>query len=385
MKLSRFLGINNVLPGERLADTELAQATNVDIGNSGEIRRRQGYVQLTTGSFTDVWDAPGFSLAVRDGDLVAVPSGAVVRAGVGTSRMWFADLPDGRVVFSNGVHSGITDGVSAVAWGVPVPPAIGAITDVVGGLDAGDYQYQITYVRLADGRESGPAYSNPVPIASGGILLTGLPVLADHIINVYITGAGGDTAFFAGSTSTANFSYIGDNVGLTVPCRTEHMYPAPAGTIVSFWRGRSLVAAGSVLYASRAGQWELFDLARDFKQFGAPITMVQPVDTGIWVGTTEALAFLAGDEFDKLVYVQKDVGGVALGSGVTVPGEKIRVGQGFGDGTAAVCVAGGFVWACLNGGSLVPLTQARYRCDATELTAAFREVGGVPQYVATAR
>lgn len=392
MKFTNFTGINNVQPSERLGDGDLAQAVNVNIGLSGEISRRQGYTTLD-GATPVAWmhERKDCALVVSGQDLLAVSLDGSTKAvlltdaSLAAARTWFVDLPDGRTAFANGVLTGITDGVIVTGWGVPVPVSIGAATSVTGQLNPGSYQWQITYVRTADGLEGGAAFSNPVNLPDGGILLTGLPVLAGHRINVYLTGANGDKAFYAGTTITGSFSYLGKNDALTLPCHTEHLAPAPKGTICAAWRGRALLAEGNVLHASRPHQPELFDLKRDFKQFTAPITMIQPVDDGIWVGTEKELAFLAGTQFDALTFTPRDVGPVVLGSGVSAPGEYVAQGQGVGQGAAMLCIAGGRIVSGFNGGLLINVTRERYQTDVQEVCATFRITGGIPQYVAIPR
>lgn len=391
LTFKKFTGINNVLPSERLMPeprtgaTALATALNVDVGLDGELRRRSGYSEIFGTCHKNLWQANGFMLATVDGgDLVAIaPDGAhtSIYFSLGAARVWYCNLPDGRTTFSNGNICGITDGATYTSWGVPVPSSIGAMASTAGLLDSGDYQYQLTYVRLSDDLESGPAYSNPVPV-TGGISITGMPVLANHKINVYLTGANGDVAFFAGSTNSGEFAYAGPNDALVLPCRTEFLQPAPAGTVSAFWRGRVLTAVGSVLYASRTNQAELFDLRRDFKQFSAPITLVVPVDDGVYVGTEKELAFLSGAELDKMVYQRVANASVVLGSGVSVRGELVRYGDGPGQGSAMVCIADRVLVAGFNGGSVVRMTEGRYATDVTEVTAMFRLNDGVPQYVA---
>jgi len=392
LTFKEFNGINNVLPAERLIPaprtgiTPLATATNVDVGIDRELRRRSGYSEVLATCHKNLWQADGFMLATVDGgDLTAIAPNAartLIYPSLGIARVWYCNLPDGRTTFSNGLICGITDGATATAWGVPTPTALGALTDVAGALYPGDYQYQLTHVRLSDGIEGGPLYSNPIPVASGGIVLTGLPVIAGHKTNVYITGANGDAAFFAGSTVNGAFSYTDTNDKLVMPCRTEFLSPAPAGTVTALWRSRVLIAVGSVLYASRPNQWELFDFRSDFKQFTAPITLVQPVDGGVWVGTEKELAFLAGTEFDKLVYTPKIAGATVLGSGVEVRGELLAQGEGAGQGRAMVCIADRVLVSGFSDGDVVRITEGRYETAVTEVAATFRMVGRIPQYIA---
>lgn len=385
LTFEKFTGINNVQPPHRLSNAELTAATNVDIGLSGELRRRQGYSEVLDTCHKNLHQADGFMLATVDGgDLVAIaPNGARTNLyfSLGIARVWYCNLPDGRTTWSNGLICGITDGVTSTAWGVPIPQSIGAAASVAGQLSPGDYQYQLTYVRLADGLEGGPAYSDSLPV-TGGLSLTGLPVLAGHKINVYLTGANGDTAFLAGSTTDASFSFSGKNDALVLPCRTEFMQPAPAGTVTAFWRGRVLLAVGPVLYASRTNQVELFDMRRDFKQFTGRITLIQPVDGGVFVGTDKELAFLAGTEFDKLAFTQVVRGRTVLGSGAAVPGDLVQLGQGTGQGGAMVCIADGVLVAGFAGGNISRMTEGRYATAVAEVAATFRQVDGIPQYLA---
>lgn len=384
IKLEKFAGINNILPSHRLKDNELATANDVDIGMSGELRRRKGYVQSSNASHRYIHQSAGGLLAVKNGDLVksAGPAQLTLQASVGANRMWYVELPDGRTGFSNGLINGITDGVTTTPWGVPLPPTIGTLTSVVGELHPGDYQYAITYVRLVDGLEGGPSYSNPIPVPDGGILLTGLPVEAGYKINVYLSSVNGGQMYYAGNTLTGSFSYMSKNSGLTMPCRTEFLHPMPVGTLLTHWRGRTLVAQGDVLWASEVHRPELCDMRRSFKQFSSPITLIQPVDDGIWLGTETELAFLSGNEFENLRYELKVEGRVVLGSGVTVEGEQIKRGDGVGQGVAMVCIADGLIVAGFKGGELQRLTEGRYKSTATEVVATFRLLDMIPQYIA---
>ena len=387
LTFEKFSGINNVLPTHRLGADALAVCTDADIGLSSDLRRRAGYAEALATCHKNVHQATGFMLATVDGgDLVSMDAAGGTRTtllpSLGPGRVWYCNLPDGRTTFSNGLINGITDGATAKGWGVPVPDSLGALTPVAGELFPGDYQWQLTYVRLSDGLESGPIYSNPEPVPDGGVLLTGLPMLDGHKINVYLTGANGEHGYLAGSTFGGSFGYLGKNDALSLPCRTDHLRPAPAGTVTAFWRGRVLVAVGPVLYASKTNAWELFDFRRDFKQFSAPITLVQPVDGGVFVGTEKELAFLSGTEFDKLAYVQVLDGPAVLGSGVAVRGELVQRGQGTGQGAAMLCIAGRGIVAGFSDGGIARMTEGRYVTDVSEVAATFRMANGAPQYLA---
>lgn len=389
LKLKDWRGINNVSVPECMETQELVTALDVDVGVDLEIRRRGGFSQLSEVCHKNVHEGQGYALATRlGGELVAWVKGASpdtatsLHPSLGVARVWYCNLPDGRTAFSNGLIHGITDGQRALEWGVPVPQLLGASTQVAGKLPRGEYRYALTYTRLADGLEGGAVYSAPLTLEEGGLLLMGLPELDGHQINVYLTPPNSDHAYHAGVARGDSWSYLGEVDALTLPCRTAFLQPAPVGTVMAFWRGRLLVAVGNVLYASLHAEWELFDLQRDFKQFGAAITLIQPVDDGVYVGTEQGLVFLAGTEFDSLQYVPLLPEPVVLGSGVAVRGDMVALGDGRGNGAAMLCIVGGYVLAGFNSGSVNRLTHQRYHTAAREVAATFREVGGMPQYIA---
>ena len=392
LTFEKFSGINNVEPPERLNQepqtrkTPMTELTNVDVGHDGDLRRRAGYSELLGTCHKNLHQADGFMLATVDGgDLTAMDADGGNRVllypSLGPSRVWYCNLPDGRTTFSNGLICGITDGATATGWGVPLPDTLGSLTSIAGDLFPGDYQYQLTHVRLSDGLEGGPIYSNPISVPDGGIMLSGLAVRAGYKTNVYLTSHNGDVGYLAGSTTNSLFTYIGKNDALIMPCRTGYTSNAPAGTVTAFWRGRVLVAVENVLYASRTNGWEVFDFRRDFKQFSSPITLIQPVDSGLFVGTESELAFLAGTEFDKLSY-KRVAGPTVLGSGVAVRGELIRQGEGAGLGSAMICIADGVLLAGFSDGQVNRLSEGVYRTDVLEVAATFRTVNGIPQYIA---
>lgn len=385
LTFEKFSGIDNVQPQERLGDSALVVAQNVDIGLSSEISRRGGFTELSPDCHKNLYQAQGYMLATIGGDLVAISGAgnrAVIAAAMGSDRVWYCDLPGGRVAFSNGLISGITDGADAWDWSVPTPDGIGDATPIAGALHSGAYAWHLTYTRMRDGLEGPPSSAAPVPIGAGGIFLSGLPAKEGHKINVYLSGHNGEGAYLAGSTASDEFAFSGANDTLALPCRTMGLSPAPVGTLSAFWRGRVLVAQGPVLWASMPHAPHLFDLRRDFKQFDAPITLVQPVDDGIYVGTERTLAFMAGEQFEQMAYRYAADGPVVRGSGVAVPGDMVQLGDGTGRGSAMLCIAGGGVVAGFSDGTAVNMTEGRYRCAATEVSATFRILNGIPQYLA---
>lgn len=383
LTFAAFTGINNVLPQHRLSGADLLVARDVDIGLTGEISRRGGYAEVSDQCHKNVWQADGFMLATCGAVLTAIhPSGArhVIHPALGHDRVWYCNLPDGRTTYTNGLIHGVTDGLTNQERSITPPESLGAPGMASGQLDHGQYRYHLTF-RRADGVESAAVSSGPIMLNHGGLRLDGLPVRIGHSLQVYLSGKDGEGAYLAGETTTDLFEWGGKNSALVLPCRTLGARPFPVGTYTGFWRGRVLVAQDNVLWASRANAPHLSDW-RDFKQFPSRITAVQPVDDGIYVGTEKDLVFLSGTTWDQLAFVPTQRGPVVPGSGVTAPGDRVKLGDGAGAGTAMLCIAGGEIVAGFGGGQTTSLTGDRYKSTATEVCATFREVNGIPQYLA---
>lgn len=379
-----FSGINNVVPEHRMGKNDMVQALDVNIGRTGEVSRRGGFVEASDMCHKNLWQADGFMLATCGAVLTAIhPNGArhVIHPALGHERVWYCNLPDGRTTFTNGLIHGMTDGLTGWGWSVPTPPATGSAKDVPGALNKGRYSCHLTFRRISDGAESATVSAPPTQIDLGGIYLSGLPILDGHELLVYLSTPDGEGAYLAGRTTTDEFLFTSAVHTLVLPCRTLGARAFPAGTYTGFWRGRVVVAQDNVLWASRANAPHLLDW-RDFKQFPSRITAVQPVDDGIYVGTEKDLVFLSGTTWDQLAFVPTKRGPVVTGSGVSAPGARLKLGDGAGVGTAMLCIADGRVVAGFSGGQTSSLTGDRYKTTVTEVCATFREVDGIPQYLA---
>lgn len=381
LTFDKFSGINNVLPSERLKPRELSEAVNVDVGLDNELSRRSGFQVANQTCHKNLWQGKGFMLATSSGDLIAV-DGSTLYPSLGIERVWYCNLPDGRTSFSNGLINGLTDGTTTTTWGVPCPEHQGIMLSQPGDLYPGEYRVKTTHVRLSDGLESGTTDYGPVELTEGGFLLSGLPELDGHKLNIYVSSHNDETFYLAGSTTSAAFSFTGKNDTLVLPCRTDNLLPPPIGTVTATFGSRVLIAQGKVLWATLPHQPELCDVRRDFKVFEDNITLIQSVSGGVYVGTTAALYFLQGDTFDTLRLSTAITSGVVLGSGVAVPGEKIQLGDGVGSGKAMICICGGYLTAGFGNGQTVQMTKDRYKTPTNEVAATFRIINGIPQYLA---
>lgn len=330
-----FTGLRNDRPIERFTHNDLAAATNVDIDNSGGIARRPGYTQVLAGAFHSWWSDGTQAMLVSNGQLNAVSSSYALTP---LQTLKDANTPisyskiNGKVYFSNGTDTGIIENGVARSWGLAVPLLPG-VSVTVGNMPAGDYQFAVTYQRM-DGQESGASLAGLVTVPAGSGLVFAIPAATDPTValkNVYLSTPDGDILYWALSVANTQLtaSYAGNAQELTVPLITQFLGPAPAGQLLTYYRGRVFVAAGEDLYPSEALAYELFDL-RNFIAMDGRITLLGPLEdkerpgvsqgleSGLFMGTDRSCGILVGKE--EFQYVPKLDYGAIEGAAVYVDG-----------------------------------------------------------------
>jgi len=127
-----FKGINNVEDSLRLADTDLAEAVNVDIDDTGMVTTKKGKTLILAGDYRWIWSNGIICLGIRGDDLVSIAPGftsyTTLMTGVGKFRMEYTQAKN-RVYFTNSVIIGYVENAQAhllpaptEAFMVPMPP-----------------------------------------------------------------------------------------------------------------------------------------------------------------------------------------------------------------------------------------------------------------------
>lgn len=107
--LGEFAGLRNNVAPERLKPEDLQTATNVDIDDAGQLRRRRGYTRKIVGDFHSATTLPRGLLAVKDGVLGWVLPGyafIALQSGVGPSPVSALQIGD-DVYFNSPTDAGI--------------------------------------------------------------------------------------------------------------------------------------------------------------------------------------------------------------------------------------------------------------------------------------
>lgn len=118
--LQQFSGLKNTVAPERLTATELERALNVDLDDTGQIRRRRGYDRKLTGSFHSIRDIGGKVYGAKDGVLGIIREDYTffsLDVTVGIAPVCYAEV-DGNVYFNNAAVAGVIAADETVSdWG----------------------------------------------------------------------------------------------------------------------------------------------------------------------------------------------------------------------------------------------------------------------------
>lgn len=332
------LGMNN-----RLADTALntkdgdflRSAVNVDIDAGGLVQRRPGTTRTIAGTDChSIWSDPSNTLVyyVDGTTLFRIVNGAAitVRTGLTPSRHMSFDSVNGIVYYSNGIETGKIIGSTNSSWGLALPPRQFGLSVVPGAgtMAAGTYRIYSVFV-TADGQESGSSDVQSITLVSavgtlgtGGtrndetgenaISVTGLPTVlpADVVgVTLYMTTPGSEIFMRATGVLTTGSYLIATQPDPDLTGKTQGFSPMPAGNIVRYYNSRMITALDNILFYSEAYSLSLHNPADDFIEFQAPISLVMPVQNGVYVCADQTY-WLKGELADTELVPSLPYGGV---------------------------------------------------------------------------
>lgn len=394
LTLKRFAGIANrqrpeeirSYPSQTSADIDLADAHNVDIDNTLRLSRRAGQTMKLPGTaIHSLWSNGALCLYVANGVMYRLNddfSTTPLAAGLSDAPMSYLDL-NGRVYHSDGKHSAVVDEGRVRGWGIGIDQIVVNARPLAGNLPAGTYQYAMTLLR-EDGQESGAGLATRIDLPEGSGIQFSWVVPADPAIThaaLYLTQPNGETLLQAVVADVEQGEYLYTGGPRALPLASQWLDAPPPGQALAYYRGRIYIAGDEVLYATAPLAYEHCDL-RDFLAFdGSRIQLVAAVDGGLFVGTMEAVYFVAGGTLataSRTLRLQVGAvpGSVAYGDGEAVTGRKELSGQQ----VVLFATEEGIVMG-LPDGTLTQLTRDRYVMPATGTGCALFEPGLFSRYL----
>lgn len=326
------LGIDNLSPQTALPKGTVTDAVNLDLAREGVLSRRDGYTKqgvLEEGSGLWTSAAHGRSYCAANGVLYRVrmyPSFSITPIGsLGSSDTpSFCDLLD-RVVVSTVAGCFTIDADDAlVPLGVETPATPPMMADLSGGLAAG--RYGVAFTALRGTEESGLSAIRFVDVAAGGGILMGVPTAPDQGVGklrVYRTTPNGETLYAAAEVVAGAADFVLGNTSLGKQSDTIYQTKIRGGQIVRHWKGRLLVARGRTLLVSESMCYGLMSERHGFLQFPNRIDLVEPVEGGIYVGSSSGVIFVRGN--GPADWTQQKVSGFApvFGTGAQIPASSL--------------------------------------------------------------
>lgn len=305
MKIERFTGINNRQPIDRIKPTEagmpVRDAVNVDLSDSGTFQRRPGFRRVVEmAGCRDLWET-------RQGALFAAGDRLHLFDGQGTTEVAALASPFARVayaesalgtIWSDGFTLNVMAGTSrrlVPAQPNPQPLANGAAG---GGLQAGTYGVMFASIR-PDGQQSAPTVPQFVTVPPSGQIQITAGGQTERIA-IFVTAVDGSIFYRQGAIEVGQSS-----LSLTVvradgqPVRWENTSTLPAGKMLAVHRGRLLSVDSGFLFYSLPWALGLYRPASDYIALPEDITLVQPVEGGIYLATDRATYFLPGGDISQ--------------------------------------------------------------------------------------
>jgi len=292
-----FSGMNNLVPafwGEK-GIVSPRVLLNADADESGELTKREGktaYISLSGAH--SLWACESAMLCAAGNKLYSIKTGSAVQVATITGTVGEPlsyVLAEGKVYVSNKYWRGVfdPDTLTVSDWGIALPPGPMLLSSGSGGLPAGTYH--VTFTNVVNGQISGNGSISSITLAStGGIQILNRPAGA----LVWATDQGGVVFSRCGAVDT-----IG-SIPTVEPIPSFMCAPPLNMSVLLYAFGRIWGSVGDVLYYSEPYQFGWFKKNSNFFQFNSDITILAPVATGIFVGTTDSTIFLSGTEPDQM-------------------------------------------------------------------------------------
>ena len=192
-------------------------------------------------------------------------------------------------------------------------------TTTLGTLNPGRYLVTITYVAPGGEESAAPEAALVELEAQGSIILSNIPQSGAAGIKIYVSDTDGEVLreLFQVPMGTTQASITQRGMGKVLA--THLQQDLPGGQIIRHYRGRLYVANGSTLWVSDSFRFGVCDAAKSFFQFPEQITVLEPVETGLYVGS-DKIYFLSGDSPEGMKQVVASPIPAIFGTGVLVQG-----------------------------------------------------------------
>jgi len=321
-------GVDNVHADFELPPDTLMRGVNINILDSGKVRRRDGHALATALSGAhSLWSDGDTAYYIRANTLYRYSSAGVSTSigafAAGANRAAFVKVDADVYVTSKTAKTKIKGGVVS-PWGVETPTSPPSVSATTGILPAGVYFVACTFL-TADKQESGASSLAKITLATpGGIVTTAMPIPADPLATlkrVYISTTDGEVLYMAAEVSAATQFVSVTTLPSGAELRTEHISPPPLGVLLAYLNGRIFIvdaADPTILWYTEANAYGHIKLRKNFYKFEAPVTMIAASSDGLYVAA-DSTWFISGAgsaEATQRIVLED---GAVFGSAASIP------------------------------------------------------------------
>ena len=369
--------------------TSVREGTNIDLDIEGNVSRRAGYeLKLSGSGYHSLYESTrGWLMLCRKQQLGVYDPGTNVFASLTNMDeaylTSFTEL-NGNIYFSNPGPRGMIRGTESIVrtLGVSLPSVVpGFSATSNGGLDAGTYGVSYTLVDdLGEESPLGPVVVVDLP-DRGAIQGTMFTTFPNSKYRVYMTSADGTEFYQAAEFAADVTSFLISEHEVGRRAVTQYMSNLPYGYIIRAHKSRLYVATNDFVFYSEAFSPHLTNQANGFLPATGVVTMVQPVEAGIYIGDDTGVRFYAGSDPTSFEVKEVSTEPVVFGTALAVPGEFLPVQLGRSD-IAAVWLASSGYHVGLPSGEVVRLHTEQVQLPSyVQGCAAFSIIDGRKQVI----
>lgn len=297
---SRSKGLNNVTDPVRLGLNWYARADNIDVTQTGSVKRREGFSRLMAAAMSGAYSSADLTrlYVAADGVLCAVTPDMGLRplqALQSSTPLQWAQLND-HIFFTNGQDSGVIDVDDTVMpWALPAPPAP-AVTAAPGNLPPGTYHVRLTHM-WPDGREGCASTEAAITLTTPGALsITDIELGPTGTARVYIAPADSTLYQLAAEVDTTALMWSSTPDALGAELTNAFMDTVPFGAdVIAAWRGRTFASLylpnedQTAIFFSEPLASHLFNYAQSFISVPGRAVALAPHDEALLIGTDRKL------------------------------------------------------------------------------------------------
>lgn len=320
-------GLDNLSPDTEIPASALRTADDVLIEDSGTVKSGVGpRLAVAAPGLSSLWQSSaGACYGVIGSDLYRVTLGGVVEignVGAAAGAASFAEFAGKPIVCTDQGCFWIKSQAHAYYGSIEVaepvalpPPSFTASSVDGGGLPEG--RYFVAVAAMRDGELFGVSEMAEVVVPDkGGIIVN---IAGGGQAMVYRTEPNGENLYAAGIAGGGLPKILG-NENLGAMPGSRYMDQMSGGHIARSFSGRLLVARGRTLYYSQPMRPALCDPRHDFIQLPSRITMVAPVQDGVFIADQRRSYFLSGTDPDEWSLLPLDAPAPGEGCFTTGPG-----------------------------------------------------------------